>query len=194
MLRATSVYPDKAGTAPTSSTHNQPERRGVSRKTVIEAAKEKVSVVELAEHLGTRLRPSGKDLRGPCPVHGGNNPTSFAVDPEAGVWFCYSCLRGGDVIELGRHAWGYSKAEVAMAAADLLHQFGHEIPPRPASWFRKQERQKPLRDAIAEAKRRSFQRRLFRLFEPYLSRVEDPEKRGAEARELWRALGELVSG
>jgi DNA primase len=193
MLRATSVYPDKEGTAPSSSTHTRPERRGVSRKTVLEAAKEKVSVVELTEHLGTRLRPSGKDLRGPCPVHGGDNPTSFAVDPEAGVWFCYSCLRGGDVIELGRHAWGYSKAEVAMAAADLLHEFGHEIPPRPASWFRKQELQKPLRDAIAEAKRRSIQRRLFRLFEPYLSRIEDPEKRGAEARELWRDLGELVS-
>jgi DNA primase len=63
----------------------RPERRGVSRRSVIEDEKEKVSVVELAEHLGTRLRPSGKDLRGRCPVHGGDNPTSFAVDPEKDV-------------------------------------------------------------------------------------------------------------
>jgi hypothetical protein len=193
MLRATSVYPDKEGKTPSSSTPTRPERRGVSRKSVIGAAKEKVSVVELAEHLGTRLRPSGKDLRGPCPIHGGKNPTSFAVNPEKDVWFCYSCLAGGDVVELARFAWGYEKHEVAMAAADLLHEFGHPIPERPKSWYRKQERQKPIRDAIAQAKFDHLRRRLLRgLFAPSLVRIEDPDERKAEAVIFWEATEPLA--
>jgi CHC2 zinc finger len=193
MLRATSVYPDKEGKTSASPTSTRPERRGVSRKTVIEEAKEKVSVVELAERLGTHLRPSGKELRGCCPVHGGKNPTSFAVDLEEGVWFCYSCLRGGDVVELARFAWGYEKAKVAMAAADLLHEFGHKIPPRPASWYAKQERQKPLRDAIERARFDHLRRRLFRrFFFPSLVRIEDPEERRAEAVIFWEATEPLA--
>ncbi len=193
MLRATSVYPDNQGKTPGSSTSTRPERRGVSRRRVIDEAKEKVSVVELAEHLGTRLRPSGKDLRGCCPVHGGKNPTSFAVDPEQGVWFCYSCLVGGDVVELARHAWNYSKAEVAMAAADLLHEFGHEIPARRASWYVRQTRQKPVRDAITQARFDHLRRRLFRrFFLPAVAKIEDPDERRAEAVILWEAA-ELLS-
>jgi hypothetical protein len=40
-------------------------------------------------------------------------------------------LRGGNVIELARFVWDYEKHEVAMAAAGLLHEFGHPIPERP---------------------------------------------------------------
>jgi CHC2 zinc finger len=179
--------PEYHSTDPPQTT-SRPERRGVSRRTVIEAAKEKVSVVELAERLGTRLRPSGKDLRGPCPIHGGKNPTSFAVDPEKGLWFCYSCLRGGDVVDLARFAWGYERAETKMAAADLLHEFGHEIPPRPASWYVRQQRQKPIRDAIAEAKFDHLRRRLFRrFFLPAVAKIEDPKERRAEAVIVWEA-------
>ncbi len=36
MLRATSVYPDGETKAPSKSTPTRPERRGVSRKTLIE--------------------------------------------------------------------------------------------------------------------------------------------------------------
>jgi DNA primase len=187
--------------APTSEYHStgspqttsRPERRGVSRKRVIEAAKEKVSVAELAERLGTRLRPSGKDSRGCCPVHGGKNPTSFAVDPEQDLWFCYSCLRGGDVVELARFAWDYEKAEVKMAAADLLYEFGYEIPPRPASWYLKQERQRPVRDAIDRVRFDHLRRRLFRrFFKPSLLRIEDPDERKAEAVIFWEATEPLA--
>jgi hypothetical protein len=58
---------------------------------------------------------------------------SFTINPEKNVWWCHECLRGGNVIELARFVWGYEKHEVAMAAADLLHEFGHPIPERPPS-------------------------------------------------------------
>ena len=126
------------------------------------------------------------------PDHEDQTP-SFTVNPEKNVWFCHGCLRGGDVIELARHAWGYEKHEVAMAAANLLHEFGQEIPQRPASWFAKQERQRPVRDAIAGAKFDHLRRRLFRgLFAPFLLRIDDLEERQAETVAFWEATEPLA--
>jgi CHC2-type zinc finger protein len=198
MLRAMSVYPDKEGKAPSSSTPTRPERRGVSRRTVIEAAKEKVPTIDLADRLaagqGGRWRKVGAEWVRSCvlPDHEDRSP-SFTVNPEKNVFWCHGCLRGGDVIELARFAWSYEKHEVAMAAANLLHEFGREIPQRPASWFRKQERQRPVRDAIDRARFDHLRRRLFRgLFEPSLLRIEDPEVRKAGALIFWEATEPLA--
>jgi DNA primase len=171
-----------------------PERRGLSRRTVIEEARAKVSVDELAEHLGTELRTSGKELRGRCPLHGGENPTSFAVDAEEGLWNCYSCARGGDVVELARYAWGYEKHEVAMACADLLHTFNHPIPPRPASWARKQSRQRDTRDVIEHTRRSIYRRRLFKyLILPALEHIEDDAEYVRELERTWAEFEDLLS-
>ena len=201
MIRATSVYPDNQGETPSRSTSTRPDRRGVSRKTVIEAAKEKVPTIDLADLLcgPGQMRRIGAEwvARCPLPDHEDKTP-SFTVNPDKNVCFCHGCLRGGDVVELARYAWGYDKSEVAMAAADLLYKFGHEIPPRPASWYAKQERQQPVRDAIDRARFEHLQRRLFRwFFEPSLLRIEDPEERKAEAVILWEAtepLAEMALG
>jgi hypothetical protein len=189
------VYPAREGKTPTSST--RPERRDVSRKTVIEAAKEKVPTIDLADRLavgqGGRWRKVGAEWVRNCvlPDHEDRSP-SFTVNPEKDLWHCHGCLRGGDVIELARFAWGYEKHEAAMASADLLHEFGHPIPERPASWYRKQTRQKPIRDAIDRVRFEHLQRRLFRgLFEPSLLRIEDPEERKAEALIFWEAAQAL---
>jgi DNA primase len=158
---------------------------------VIEAAKEAVPVVDLADLLcgSGGLRKVGNRWVGRCPLpdHEDRSP-SFTVYPETNSWFCYGCLRGGDVIELARYAWGYEKSEVKMAAADVLHQFGHEIPPRRASWFAKQKRQQEVRQGLNEVKARTVQRRLFWLFERYLSPIEDPNVRLAEAETIYAEL------
>jgi hypothetical protein len=170
---------------------SRPERRGVSRKTVIEAAKEKVSTVDLADLLcgPSQMRKIGAEWVDQCPLPDHEDKTpSFTVNSEKNVWFCHGCLRGGDVVELARFAWGYEKHEVAMAAADLLHKFGHPIPERTKSWHRKQERQKPIRDAIDRARFEHLRRRLFRgLFLPSLVRIEDQEERKVEAMVFWEA-------
>ncbi len=174
---------------------SRPERRGLSRRTVIEAAKEAVLTVDFADQLcgPGQMRTVGDKRRARCPLpdHEDNSP-SFTVYPSNNSWFCYGCLRGGDVIELARFAWSYPKSRVAEAAAMLLMEFGHGVPQRSGSWFRKQERQRPIRDGLAAVRVRSLQRRLFRLFEPMISKILDPEERAAEARRVWEDLAPLA--
>src|ERR1700722_5188958 len=48
----------------------------------------------------TDLRQRGRRWRGRCPIHRGKHD-SFSVDPETGLWRCWSdCGRGGDIIAL----------------------------------------------------------------------------------------------
>ncbi len=44
------------------------------------------------------LTPSGPggQFRGPCPIHGGNNPTAFVLAPDRG-FFCHACGQGGGI-------------------------------------------------------------------------------------------------
>src|SRR5215218_9150184 len=123
--------------------------RGTSHVKPIDRAKELVPVVDLADRLcgPLGLRRVGKEWVGCCPLpdHQDINP-SFSVSKEKNVWWCFGCLRGGSVIELARLAWGYDEREAPMAAADLLNEYGYVVPQRPPSWYRKQVRQKPVRD------------------------------------------------
>ena len=162
--------------------------RGVSYTTPISAAKEAVPVVDLADWLcgPGRMRRVGKEWAGRCPLpdHEDRSP-SFAVNPEKNVWFCHGCLRGGDVVELYRLAQGYGQREAHTAAAMLLMEFGHTPPERPASWFRKQERQKPVRALMEDARLEAWTRRLWKcVFAPIVDEIEDE----AERREMAAAL------
>jgi DNA primase len=115
------------------------------------------------------------------------------VYPETNSCFCFGCGRGGDVVDLARFAWGYEKHEVAMAAADLLDKFGHPIPERPKTWYRKQERQRPVRSGIEAAKIQVARRRLYRrLFEPLILATVDEEDRAHDAQLFWEATAPLA--
>jgi hypothetical protein len=63
-----------------------------------------VSVVEVAERHGAKLRREGRELNGPCPRCGGVN--RFAVWPAKNLWNCRGCGTGGDVIALEMHLSG----------------------------------------------------------------------------------------
>ena len=178
--------------------HLRPERRGVSRRTAIEEAKAKVPTIDLADRQaieqGSRWRKVGAEWVTSCilPDHEDHTP-SFTVNPEKNLWFCHGCLRGGDVVRLARLVWGYHPNEEAMAAANLLQEFGHDIPARPANWFGKQRRQKPARDALEEAKLLHVQRRVFRRFVPFLEAISDEAERLEETELMWEAAGEIAA-
>ena len=174
----------------------RPERRGISTRTVIEEAKAKISTLDLADVLcgPGKLRCVGDKwvARCPLPQHEDRSP-SFTVYPETDSFFCFGCLVGGDVIELARHAWGYDKAEVAMAAAQLLYEFGHDIPQRPPSWFHKRERQRHTRDAIEQTRKNSDRRRIFELLVlPHINTIEDEERRNRELDRAWTDFQRLL--
>jgi DNA primase len=51
----------------------------------------------LLNHLGFHIiRRSSKELRGPCKVHGGDNPTAFRFNVESRTWCCYTRHCEGD--------------------------------------------------------------------------------------------------
>jgi len=75
------------------------------------------------------LRRRGHRLVGPCPVHGGDNPTAFVVDCRRELWNCHTACGGGDVIELIRALDGVSYAEIARTLGAVSGQ--PQAPPRP---------------------------------------------------------------
>ena len=163
----------------------------MSRQKVIAEAKAKVSTLDLADRLGAqqggRWRKIGAEWVTNCVLNDHEDRTpSFTVNPEKNVWFCHGCLRGGDVIALAQRAWDIERADVA--AAEVLLTFGHEIPPRPPAYFAKERRQQEIREALDEVKARTAQRRLFRIFEPHLSRIKDPKVRLEEANAIFSDL------
>jgi DNA primase len=174
-----------------TNTPNPRRYRGISYTTPINAAKEAVPVIDLADRLcgPGQMRRVGEKWAARCPLPDHEDKTpSFTVYTETNSWYCFGCLRGGDVVELARLAWGYDEREAHVAAANVLHEFGHDVPERAPAWFRKQERQKPVRDALEEVKVRSAQRRLMRIFGDYIAGIEDPDQRREEAQQMWRDL------
>jgi len=66
---------------------------------------------------GTKLFRAGKRLRGECPICGASkgkkNGGAFSAEPDARVFYCFGCQKGGDVIELERQIRGGSSREAA---------------------------------------------------------------------------------
>ncbi len=167
----------------------------VGRRSVIEAAKDAVPTIDLADRLcgPGQMRRVGEKWTSRCPLPGHDEKTpSFVVYPgDRGFW-CYGCQRGGDVVDLARIAWGIDRADVA--AAEALMTFGHEVPQRPPSWFARQERQAPIRARIESVRTEVLMRRLFRfVFEPMISAHEDADERAEMAADLWRDVLPLAA-
>jgi hypothetical protein len=167
-----------------------PRYRGVSYMRPIDAAKEAVPTIDLADRLTGPggLRHVGREWVGRCPLpdHEDRSP-SFTVNPEKNVFFCHGCLRGGNVVELARLAWGYDEREAHAAAGMLLLEFGHEPPERPPAWFRKQERQRSVRERMDSERVEHVRMLVFRLvWVPWLRSLPEWVKDEAEAS-AWKA-------
>ena len=69
----------------------------------------------------------GDQWRGPCPVHGSQNPRSrsFSVNVRLGRYRCFACGSRGHALELWSAAHGVS---LYVAAEELCRLLGLEIP------------------------------------------------------------------
>jgi DNA primase len=95
-----------------------------------------------AYRLDAKLTRRGEQLYGPCPLHGGDNPTAFRVHLAKGLWRCFTTCGGGDTVELIRRiehcSYGQAARHLRRLAADqspvapldipLSHQ-GSRTPP-----------------------------------------------------------------
>ena len=96
------------------------------------AARSRVRLAEVLELVGFEARSGfGDQLRGPCPVHGSRTPTSrsFAAHLGKGVWHCFRCEAGGNVLDL----WSaVTKLPLHAAVLDLYTRLGREVPWQPS--------------------------------------------------------------
>lgn len=162
---------------PQAEATRAPRYRGVSYTSPIDAAKEAVQVIDLADRIAGpgKMRRASNTWVTNCllPNHEDRSP-SFVVYPRTNSWYCFSCLRGGDVVELARLVWGYDERDAHVAAAMVLMEFDHEIPQRPPSWHRRQERQKEIRDTIDRERIEHIRLLVFRLvWVPWLKRLPE---------------------
>jgi DNA primase len=85
----------------------------------------------IGEHLQLR-NAGGGSLKGLCPFHDEKTP-SFNVTPARGLWYCFSCAEGGDVIKFVQRIdnLGFAEAVERLAARigiELRYEQGGHVP------------------------------------------------------------------
>ena len=110
----------------------------------LRAATDIVEVV--SEH--TRLKKAGRSWKGLCPFHNERTP-SFTVDRDKGLYHCFGCGAGGDVIHFLRQI---DRLDFPEAVEALAARFGVAIPKRATRGPRDEQREKLL-GAVAAAQR-----------------------------------------
>ena len=121
------------GTAARTDTVAETESVGEGTYLDFAHLKRQLPLARVLDQLGVlaRLRGSGPQRRGPCPLHRGDaRGRTFSVNLDEHVFYCFDpkCGQQGDVIALWAAAHGLSLRE---AALDLVRTFGLE--PAPAS-------------------------------------------------------------
>jgi DNA primase len=94
----------------------------------------------IAEVVGEYLQlrsAGGGSLKGLCPFHEEKTP-SFNVTPARGLWYCFSCAEGGDVIAFVRKIDSLDFTEAverlaARAGIELTYERGGHVPGREQS-------------------------------------------------------------
>jgi CHC2 zinc finger len=163
-----------------------------SIRRAIAALKEHISCLEVADYYaagqGGGWRREGVDRwRHLCilPDHEEKTP-SFLVYGDTDSFYCFGCEVEGDGITLEKLCGGHDVTWTAVVA--LSQRYNVPLPERPPSWYRKQERQRPVRDAIYEAKVYAARRRLYRrFFEPIILASKLEEDRAHDAQQFWEA-------
>jgi hypothetical protein len=168
-------------------------RRPASVRPNIRALKEGVRIeTAAADYTELRLLASDR-LLGRCvsPDHDDCMP-SMTVYTATQTFKCYGigCGAQGDVIDLVELAEG---CETWEAMVHLGTRYGIELPGRPDSWHRRQERQRPVRGGIDAARILVARRRLYgRYFEPLILATVDPGDRARDAQVFWELTGPLA--
>lgn len=88
----------------------------------IDALRDKADIVSLAGEY-TQLRQRGREWWGLSPFKSERTP-SFKVNPENGLWYCFSTQQGGDVFKLVMLREGLDFVE---AVERVATRFGHQL-------------------------------------------------------------------
>ena len=81
----------------------------------------RITMEQVLDHYGVlgTFKRTGTRLSGPCPIHGGSNPTQFRVETEKNIWNCFSdCKRGGNALDFIATKEAISIHEAALKACE----------------------------------------------------------------------------
>ena len=123
--------------------------------------REKILNLDIVEIISryTQLKKSGSNYKGLCKFHNEKTP-SLMVSAEKGIWKCFGCGRGGNLIDFVMEAEGESYQE---AVARIAKDHHIDMPRREQT---SEEREKDLhREALFTANKivaRYFEERLFK--------------------------------
>src|SRR5215210_400599 len=184
------VYPNTYSAA-SGSVEQLPESvtetYGVRR--AIRVLKDAVAIEDYAGTV-TALGPAGNALRGPCPIHKGNNPEAFVVYVPEQRFYCFRCNEGGDVVDLARAVEG---GELWEAVVSLSERHGVKLPRRPERWHQWNDEKYRRRDELQRWRARRYQRRFYALFAAEaVAAIEDVDERTEEMNRCWAELGALA--
>lgn len=101
---------------------------------VVREVRERASILDVVGDY-VRLKKAGVNYLGLCPFHSEKTP-SFTVNPAKGIYHCFGCGVGGDVISFIRQMEGVSFPE---AVRFIARRVGVSIPERPQSIAEKQQ-------------------------------------------------------
>ena len=136
------------------------------------------------------LRALGVEVKGgraKCIVHGGDNPSSFAINPESGKWRCHACGEWGSVVDLCKLVEGHDETHDALVS--LSTRFDVQLPRRPERWNKLQDEKAKAREAAKRYLAGVYQRRLTRVYAPLvLVGGQGPEEELVELQGLAAAL------
>ena len=94
--------------------------------------KKQVGIGQVLETYGlcTRLKHHGDQLIGPCPLHGGDNPTAFRAHLARGIWNCFTACGGGDTVDLICNIEKCTKASAAHIIRHMITTTPMSLPLR----------------------------------------------------------------
>jgi DNA primase len=130
------------------------------------AVKQSVTMEQILGRYGVKLKKSGKELRGRCPIHQGDGTDSFHANTEKNAFHCFSCQAKGNVLDLVAAIEKCSVRDAALKLKDWFPVTASGSTPAPDGVGERGEPNKPL----------GFQLKGIDFAHPYLAqRGIDPE-------------------
>jgi len=107
-----------------------------SRYVDFRAVKQAVTIVQILDHykLTDSFQRKDDSLSGPCPIHEGENQTSFRVSVSKNCWNCFGeCKRGGNILDFVSLMENVSIREAAIRISDWFNLTFDKSPSRSES-------------------------------------------------------------
>jgi DNA primase len=86
-----------------------------------QAVKQAVTIGQVLDRYGIKLKRTGKELHGRCPIHQGKGDESFRANTEKNAFQCFSCQAKGNVLDF---VAAMEKCSVRDAGLKLQEWFG----------------------------------------------------------------------